>query len=288
MSYEISELYTYPIKSCAAIRHEAITLGARGPRYDRHWMLIEAGGKASGLFLSGRDVPRMVLIQPQLGAETMTVTAPGMSTLTVPLEQAVRGRRRQVTIWNDTCMAVDEGDQAAEWMSAFLERQVRLVSIADDFSRIVDTEYVERPSETGFSDAYPLMVISEESLADLNQHLSAQGEAPVAMERFRTNVVVRGGAPFDEDTWRHIHMGGVAFEVVKPCKRCQMVTIDYRTGTTPNPKQPTAALATYRRWNGGVIFGQNVVHRGMGTLQVGDAVTVNVAADHWITSQDQD
>ena len=282
MGHQITALYTYPIKSCGALSHAEMTLNARGLKWDRHWMIVEADGKAGGMFITGRDMPRMALIQPSLGDEVMTLTAPNMPAITVPMEQDVRARQKLVKVCSDHVQAIDEGDIVAQWLSDFLKRKVRLVAIADDFSRIVDTEFVDKPTETGFSDGYPLLLISEESLGDLNQRLNAKGEPSVPMSRFRTNVVVSGGQPFDEDTWRHAYLGDVPFDIVKPCKRCQMVTVNWVTGEIHNPKEPTATLASFRRWNGGVIFGQNIVHRGLGTLRVSDSVRVEVAADGWI------
>jgi uncharacterized protein YcbX len=274
----ISAIYTYPVKSCRGLAHERHALDARGLRYDRRWMVARPDGQ----FLTARDVPRLLRVQPEMGHDVMRLHAAGHPVLEVPLEQDVRGRRRMVEVWGDRVAAVDEGEAAAAWFSAVVGLPVRLVSIADDFSRVIDTEYVDQPTETGFADGYPLLLIGEASLDALNERLRAKGEAPVPMSRFRPNVVVRGTAPFAEDTWRRVRMGDVPFDVVKPCKRCVITTLDPQTGEAPNPKEPTATLASFRRWKGGVIFGQNVVHRSLGVLRVGQPVTVEQAAHGWL------
>lgn len=282
MQPRISSLLTYPIKSCGALHHTEIMLDSRGLLWDRHWMVVEESGRTPGRFLTGREMPRLMLIQPRFVGEFLQVSAPGMQSLHVPLAQSQDASPRWVTVWNDTCEAIDEGDLVAEWFSDFLGQSVRLVAMADHFRRVIDTEYVQTPTETGFSDGYPLLLISEASLEDLNERLRARGQEPVPMARFRPNVVVEGCAPYAEDTWREALLGDITFEIVKPCKRCQMITIDPATATAPEPKEPTATLATYRRWNGGVIFGQNIVHRAVGRLKVGDAVTVVTTGDGWI------
>lgn len=274
----ISALYTYPVKSCGGLAHEAHALDARGLRYDRRWMVVTPDGQ----FLTARDAPRLLLVQPEITHDALRLHMAGRSPVQVPLEQDPRGQRCTVEVWGDRVRAVDEGDEAAAWFSAVVGQPVRLVSIADDFSRVVNTEYVKQPTETGFSDGYPLLLIGEASLEVLNERLRAKGEMPVPMSRFRPNVVVRGTAPFAEDTWRQVRLGDVPFDVVKPCKRCAITTLDPHTGEAPNPKEPLATLASFRRWRGGVIFGQNVVHRGLGVLRVGQPVAVQVQSHGWL------
>ena len=95
------------------------------------------------------------------------------------------------------------------------------------------------------------------------------------MNRFRPNIVFAGCAPYAEDTWQQVTIAGIRFDVVKPCARCPITTVDQALGRIPDVKEPLATLATYRRGaNGGVMFGQNALHRGRGTLHVGDSVTI--------------
>jgi uncharacterized protein YcbX len=123
-------------------------------------------------------------------------------------------------------------------------------------------------SQVSFADAYPLLLISEASLAGLNARL----DTPVSMNRFRPNIVVKGCAAHEEDTWIEIVSGGVTLHMVKPCSRCVIPTIDPETGT--KSKEPTRTLATYRARDGKVMFGQNVIHEGIGMLNVGEEVKI--------------
>ena len=265
----ISALYTYPVKGCAALQHQQIALDARGPLWDRRWMVVDA----EGIFVTQRSHPPMAVIQPALSADALTLTAPGFSPLTIPL-QAERGEALSVTIWNDTCDAWDEGKVAAGWFSDLLEGDLRLVRMTDSWFRRVNPKYAPEPAQTGFSDAYPLLIVSEESLADLNAHLQARGAQPVPMSRFRPNVVVRGASAYAEDGWRTVQIGGVTLDVVKPCARCAVTTVDQLTGTVPDNTEPLGTLSTYRKQDGKVMFAQNAVHRAPGTLTLGAAVEV--------------
>jgi uncharacterized protein YcbX len=270
---EISALYTYPIKSCAGLSHDTRTLDKRGLAYDRHWMIVTPA-QGTGLFLTGRENPKMALVQPSFEGNELVISIPNHGSMRVPLVQDVSKMPVEVVVWDDVCQAIDEGNAVAEWLSDFLGQKVRLVAMADRFTRVIDTEYTTTPTQTAFGDGYPLLLISEASLNDLNTRLVTRGKNRVEMKAFRPNAVVKGCEAFAEDTWKHVLLGDVPFDVVKPCKRCAMTTIDWNTGTIPDAKEPTATLADYRRYNGGVIFGQNIVHRGTGELQVGQIVTI--------------
>jgi uncharacterized protein YcbX len=124
-----------------------------------------------------------------------------------------------------------------------------------------------RPGDVvSFADGYPFLVISEASLSDLNSRL----ETPLVMERFRPNIVVSGVPAYAEDTFRHVRFGEVGFRAVKRCDRCSVTTIDPETGA--RGKEPLRTLATYRREDGKVWFGMNLIHDAEGTLSVGDLV----------------
>lgn len=265
----ISALYSYPIKGCAALSHDQILLDERGPVWDRRWMLVDG----DGLFVSQRERPALARVQPALDAESLRISTAGMPPLVIPL-QAARGVPRAVTIWNDICEAWDEGRAAGEWFSQFLGDAVRLVRMTDSWFRTVDPRYAPQPAQTGFSDGFPLLLVSEESLDDLNGRLQGQGSQPVPMNRFRPNVVVRGAGPFAEDGWRTLRAGAVTLDVVKPCARCLVTTVDQQTGTIPDRAEPLATLSSYRKQGSKVLFTQNVVHRAPGSLAVGTPLEI--------------
>jgi uncharacterized protein YcbX len=145
-----------------------------------------------------------------------------------------------------------------------------LVRFAADYFRQVSQEYAPRETDqTGFADAYPFLILSEESLADLNSRL----DVPLPMNRFRPNIVVRGAeTSFAEDTWKAIRIGDVIFDVVKPCARCAITTTNQ--ATAERGKEPLRTLATFRQHRRGVMFGQNAVHRSTGTIHTGAIVEV--------------
>jgi uncharacterized protein len=260
----VTALYRYPIKSCAGMALDVAEIGARGFVHDREFMLVEP---RSGLFFTQRELPRMALIRPSVAGDLVTLSAPEMSPFSAQI--VAEGPERDVVVWRDRCRAVDQGDAAAGWLSRFLGREVRLVRMAEDFSRSVNPDFaVDEGDEVGFQDGYPFLIISEESLADLNACLAE----PLPMNRFRPNIVVRGGGPFAEDGWRRLRIGAVEFHLVKACARCAITTTNQETAAVG--MEPLATLATFRRVERGVLFGQNAIHAAPGAIRRGDAVEV--------------
>ncbi len=254
-------LYRYPIKSCAGIALTEARLEPRGIRHDRELMIVDA---ATDGFLTQREAPRMALIAPQIADGALRAHAPGMAELILRI--AEDGPTREVGIWRDPCMAVDQGGEAAAWLSAFLDRPCRLVRMVPEFVRPVDPTYAAPGDQVGFADGFPCLLIAEESLADLNTRLSE----PLPMNRFRPNIVIAGGAPFGEDRVGRLRIGAVEFAAPKSCARCTITVVDQATGATG--KEPLRTFATFRKVRRGVLFGQNLIHAGVGTIRVGDRV----------------
>ena len=261
MGLTLTSLTLYPIKSACGIALEESEVDPFGLQYDRRWMVVDQSGE----FLSQRSHPRLALVTPGIGNGLLRVNAPGMATLETPLEPAPTVATR-VTVWNDTCGAVWVGEPAAGWFSDFLGFSCSLVHMARDTIRPADETYAPAGTRVSFADAFPFLLISEESLADLNQRLAE----PLPMNRFRPNLVVAGASPYDEDRWDRIEISGIRLRIVKPCERCVVTTTDQTT--TERGKEPLRTLATYRNINGKVMFGQNAVHEAPGRLRVGDPV----------------
>ena len=175
-----------------------------------------------------------------------------------------------VNIWKSKGVhAIDQGDESAQWFSDWLGVSVRLVHVADGFKRKLNPEYaVSEEDHTGFADGYPILIISEESLQDLNSKLGSV----LPMNRFRPNIVVQNCEPFAEDTWKRIRIGGVEMALVKPCPRCVVTTIDKET--LKKSKEPLKTLATYRNQEDGAMFGMNVIPLNEGNIKIGMSIEI--------------
>lgn len=255
----IASLHIHPLKSCRGVRVDEAEVGARGLEGDRRWMVVDPEGR----FLSQRKVPRMSLVSTRLEGERIVVTAPGVGSHRLPL-RLEEGPSLSVEVWGDRVEAIED-EEAGAFFSRALGRPCRAVYMPDGSRRPAGSR---APDSTlvSFADAYPLLVISEASLVDLNGRL----ETPVVMERFRPNIVVEGALPFAEDEWREVRMGELRLRGVKRCDRCVVTTIDPETGV--GGKEPLKTLAGYRLEEGKVWFGMNLVALDRGKLNVGDAV----------------
>jgi uncharacterized protein len=277
----LTHLLLYPIKSCAGIAVRSATvlesgLAALGV-HDREWMLVTDDGQ----FLTQREHPRMALIRPLPDGDQLRVHAPGMDELVLPLAWKDAAAKRTVKIWDDTVDAVDCGDAAAEWCSAALGTPCRLVRFARDAVRPTSTKWTNGvPAQTRFSDGYPLLLIGQASLDDLNARLVAAGRHALPMDRFRPNLVVDGIDACEEDFLATLTIGGVEIRPVKPCARCPIPSVDQATGI-PGPN-PLDILQTYRtnpRMEGAVCLGMNcIVTSGAGSeLHLGQELETEIA-----------
>jgi uncharacterized protein YcbX len=254
----------YPVKSMQGSDTPQARVTPRGLGNDRLMMVTDEHGR----FLTQREVPPLAAIRPALDGDTLTLSAPGFEAATLVVRHD--GASRPVTIWDSEGEAVDQGDAAAAWLSRFLGNSVRLMRIPDDQSIPVDAKYAVTPQdEVGFADGFPVLVVSQESLDDLNARL----ETPVPMKRFRPNLVVAGCEPFAEDGWKRIRIGGIELALVKPCARCLVTTHDQGTGERIG-KEPLRTLATFRKVGSHVMFAMNAIPLSFGEIRVGDEVEV--------------
>ncbi|MFH8405677.1 MOSC domain-containing protein [Streptomyces sp. NPDC018019] len=267
----LSAIHRYPVKSVAGSGPGEAVVEPWGLAGDRRWMLVDTAHR----FVTQRSLPRLATAAAaELPDGAVRLTAPGMSPLTVAVPEP--GATVTVEVWRDKVEAVPASGAAAEWFSTFLDTPVQLVHLDDPARRRPADPQFARPGETvGFADGFPLLLTTTSSLDALNS-LVAQGghpgEGPLPMDRFRPNVVVDGTAPWDEDDWRRIRIGEVTFRVVKPCGRCVITTTDQRTGR--RGKEPLRTLARHRRIGDQLVFGQNLIPEGTGTLRVGDPFEV--------------
>lgn len=285
----VSSIFIYPIKSCRGISVSQAPIAPTGFRWDRKWMIVNSKGRA----YTQRVEPKLALVEIELPTEAfsddwnnstynMVIKAPGMNILKVPLS-----RPHQITdgvsVWEWSGSALDEGNEAAEWFTNYLDKPSRLVRFnAESETRPVDPEYAPGYCVM-FSDGYPFLLISQGSVDTLNKLL----KEPVPINRFRPNILVDGCEPFSEDVWREIRINKLLFEGVKLCARCKVPSINQETGLAgPEPNETLMrtrsdkVLRPNKNHKGKTYFGQNLVCKdnvleGKGkVVKVGDPVYI--------------
>lgn len=262
---QLASLHLHPLKSAAAVDVDALDITPRGPAGDRRWLVVDGDGR----FITARQHAPLVLIRALPDGEGLRLSAPTMTALAVAAPAADAPRLR-VRIWDDEVDAATTDASADAWLSAYLQRPVRLVHMDARSRRPVDAGYGVPGDEVSFADGYPLLAISQAALDALNTRLPS----PIVMARFRPNLVIAGSAAHAEDDWRRVRIGGLVFDAVKPCTRCVFTTIDPASGQRDPAGEPLRTLKSYRRSAAGICFGMNLIPRGTGRLRVGDSVEV--------------
>ena len=255
----LNALQVYPVKSCAGVALDDSLLIETGLEFDRTWMVVDAGGE----FVTQRQLPRLVLVRPQLKTFEMVLRASGMLALHVALDTVEKPLR--VRVWDDEVAAFDMGDLCAQWFTDFLGQPVRLVRFDPANKRLSARRWSGAiEAENTFTDGFPLLIASTAGLDELNRRLIAQGEAAVTMARFRPNLVLDGLAAHGEDALDEILFdtsdGPVRLKLVKPCSRCPIPDVDPISAETGHAVGDT--LAGYRadaRLGGQITFGMNAV-----------------------------
>lgn len=262
----VTQLFIYPVKSLAGISLDTSNIDNMGLQYDRRWMVVSPTGK----FMTQRTVPKMALINTSIDNGQLTLSKKGREPHQVALT-ATTSEKMDVTVWKDNLCVSKVGAETDAWLSEALDIDCHLVYIEDDVVRQCDLDFSEEGERTGFADGFPILVISEESLIDLNQRL----ESPVDMRRFRPNIVIEGCEAFAEDKLNRFSIGNTDMKAVKICSRCPMPMNDPDLGERTS-QEPIATLSTYRKWDGKIFFGMNVIQQQQGVIKTGDKLHLDL------------
>ncbi len=268
---KVTELAIYPLKSARAIPLQTARIEARGLAGDRRMMIMDP----SGHFITQRELPALAGLTALPSATHLKLSLDdGREMMVAPPHPE---RRMNVAIWKSIVSAAVADDSVNARLSEWFGREMKLVFFDGEASRSASTEWAGPDSPVGFSDGYQILVTTAGSLKAINDDMAAHGEGSVGMERFRPNIVVDCDEAWAEDGWAAIEIGGIRFDLVKPCARCIMTTQDQITGSrevaSPMPAMGRIRMSGDRRVPG-PLFGWNVVPRGEGSIAVGDAVTV--------------
>ena len=262
----------YPVKSLGGFDVPTAEVEPWGLRHDRRWVVLDPDGTV----LTAREEHSMLSV-------TALALADGAIELhrdggALRVEPPVGGEPIPLSISRLESVR-RAGADADAWLSEHLRRPVRLGWLDDPRHRTVSETHGGLPGDSlNLSDAGPLLLTSDASLAQLNDWIAeeavergAEPAGPLPMIRFRPSVVVAGcDEPFAEDEWRELSIGEVPFRFGEHCDRCVLTTIDPQSLVAG--KEPLRTLARHRRFDGKTWFGVRLVPRATGTISVGDDV----------------
>ncbi len=262
MKLSLASIHVYPVKSLGGFTVEEANLTDRGLEHDRRWMLVDP----EGVFLTQREHAAMACLHINALESGFRVTdVRNGATLDLPWTMET-AEERMCGVWSARVRTLRGIAGWNAWFSQQLGASVELVFMPDATKRRTDGRYAK--GLTSLSDGFPYLIVSEASLDDLNERL----DEPVPVDRFRPNLVIAGGAPFQEDGWKEITIGEASFQLVKPCARCVIISTDQESGA--RGKEPLRTLATYRSLGSKVLFGMNAMGVQSGTVRIGDAVVL--------------
>jgi len=231
--------------------------------FDRRFVVTDHQGQ----FITARTEPRLCLIKSCLTEEGLILTAPNMPVLEIKYRSFTQ-HYQQVTVWNDEIQG-QYCDLAYDlWLSDYLDKPCQLLYFGQQSQRQVKDS--DKP--VTFADGYPLLLIAQASLDDLNSRLD---NLHVPMAQFRPNLVINNAKAFAEDNWQRIQIGEVEFEVSKACSRCILTTVNSLTAEKHEKQEPLTTLKSYRQVaSGDVMFGQNLIPLNKGKISLSDEVIV--------------
>ena len=296
----ITDIRIYPIKSCRGISLPSAILKKSGIALDRSWMFVDSDHK----FLTIRQKSQMTLINTAIDHETeqlvITIGNDTSKQVKVPLypsEEYLKQNAKQIVvdIWEYETEAYAYTDSAMLSMfKDFFGQEVHLVMKDPNSPRICggngSKEQLGREATVSFPDVLPVLIASESSMNELNERLDKIGHDKITYERFRPNVIIKGGEPWTEDSWKTVRINGsdswtstisggylgnptaIDIDVVARCARCQVPNVDPDTAEK-DKHQPWDTLMKYRRIDEGIkfklCFGMLSVPRSEGEVKVG-------------------
>ncbi len=258
----LSTLSIYPLKSGKAIQLDASDVAEMGLAFDRRFVITDMQGQ----FVTGRTQPKISLIQVELASQGVILSAPNMSPIALKYGE-LSNDYSEIKVWDSQIQGQHCTAEINQWLSEYLAIDCRLFYFGEKSSRKV--KHFDKA--VGFADGYPILLISQASLDELNRITHSH----IDMTQFRTNLVVTGCEPFAEDSWKRIKIGDAEFELVKPCERCVFTTLKPGSTEYDAEREPLKTLSLFRKDSAGRIdFGQNLVSHNNANIQLGDKVEV--------------
>jgi len=259
--YLVKEIIIYPVKGLGGISLPSAQTLTEGFEHDRRWMIINDDGK----FMSQREHASMALFQASIKDKGVLISYKEKEIL-IPFNEYLE-EPIKVSVWNSSFKANEVSKEISQWFRDQLQMEVRLVAMTEISKRYKRLFTKPFSTHVSFADGYPYLVLGDKSLDYLNEKL----DTPVTMDRFRANIIVSTQSPHEEDEWEQFNLPNTQMKVIKPCARCQVVTINQKTSEIG--VEPLKTLSSYRKKQNKIYFGANAIVLEKGTIRVGDKIS---------------
>lgn len=275
----VESLHIYPVKGLPGIEVKQARVQQRGLEYDRRFMLTDANGK----FITQRTHPELTQFHISIQQDVISVTHRDVGSISFsahPLDLSANpngdksksNNALETIIWDDVVTSTSVAPELDTFFSDALKQSIKLVGMPASSHRQADLTYAQEGDSVSFADGFPMLVLGASSIDELNGRLAQ----PVPINRFRANIIVSGGSPWDEDRWASFETPTCRLRLVKPCARCIVIRTDQQTGQRTD--EPMATLLTYRRFDKKVFVGMNAipdVGELSDTISVGQPIEVS-------------
>jgi uncharacterized protein YcbX len=258
----LSEIWVYPVKGLGGVRQKSARVLQKGLVHDRRWMLVDSTNR----FMTQREFPVLSLFRTRIDRDTIIISK-GAESIRLPIMEEMAAPVIETMVWDDPVTTIEVSRQHSDWFSQRVGISCKLVAFPEGNPRPVSELHQVNHEHVSLADGYPLMIIGQASLDNLNTKLAS----PVPMNRFRPNLVFTGGEPHEEDSWKNFLVGTNRFAGVKPCARCIVTTINQATGE--KEREPLLTLSRYRKRDTDIYFGQNVLAIDFDEIREGDEIT---------------
>ncbi|WP_392565091.1 YcbX family protein [Utexia brackfieldae] len=263
MMRTIEQLFIYPAKSLSGIRLDSAQVQPSGFQFDRQFMLT----KPDGTFITARKYPKLLRLTPQITDAGLTIISPDNRSIVINYRD-FSSQPEFTEVWGNHFHAYIASINVNRWFSDYLQHDVQLRWVGEHSSRRIK-QFPDIP--LSFADGYPFLLINRASF----EYVKARCHSPIEIAQFRANIIVDDQQPFAEDSWKTIKIGEVIFELVKPCSRCILTTVDTLSAKLNSQKEPLSVLAEFRTDDKGDIdFGMNMIARNQGLIRVTDRVEI--------------
>ncbi|KAF8658689.1 hypothetical protein HU200_059164 [Digitaria exilis] len=261
----LKSIIIYPVKSCQGFSVQGWPLTTGGLKYDREWLLQGSGGE----ILTQKKVPELssicTLIDLELG-KLFLESPKCKDKLQISVLENWNHLTAEVDVYGQRYEVQTYGEKVNTWFSDAIGRPCTFMRCSSSKYRSCaikgrrDRLCRDSRSKLNFVNEGQLLLVSEESIFDLNSRLSSSngnGKQQVFVDamRFRPNIVVSGSIPYNEDNWKRLNIGEAYFTSMGGCNRCQMINLSQSSGQVIKSKEPLATLASYRRQKGKILFG---------------------------------
>jgi uncharacterized protein YcbX len=266
----VTDIIYYHIKSCGGIHLFEAEIDSYGILRDRIWAIFDKDKKV----VTQRENPALMKLQPRFTFDgssqptELVLTYPEHGEFKLDLTASTDYEEFPADVWSRIGIAKSEGPNVAEWLRSVFKEDYILAKIHE---RGLEKK---TGNPVNFNDGCHLLVVSEESYAELYKQLPNYKRDQVSMMTFRPNIVVKNCKVFEEDTWDRFTINNVEFHSHKPCPRCRLTTINPRTLEFDKNFEPVTTIRKIHGVGVKAMFGQLAWCKSQGKIHVKDTIKI--------------